>query len=86
MSRAIKLVGLDCGSTTTSAVVAEAKLTTGALGRVEITDLVPILRSEMIFTPLDGQRLDAGALARPSTAGWPRRAWRPTRSLPAARW
>ena len=37
MSQAIKLVGLDCGSTTTSAIVAAARLTKRALGRVEIT-------------------------------------------------
>jgi ethanolamine utilization protein EutA len=64
MTRSIKLVGLDCGSTTTSAVVARARLTTGALGRVEITDLEPLFRSEMVFTPFVHDRIDAVRLAR----------------------
>jgi ethanolamine utilization protein EutA len=62
MTQTIKLVGLDCGSTTTNAVVAAARLTTGALGRVEITDMEAIFRSEMVFTPLDGERIDAARL------------------------
>jgi len=64
MSQSIKLVGLDCGSTTTSAVVAQAQLVRGALGRVEITNLQPIFRSEMMFTPFDGDRIDAARLER----------------------
>jgi ethanolamine utilization protein EutA len=64
MSRAIKLIGLDCGSTTTSAVVATARLASGALGRVEIAELEPVFRSPMVFTPFDGNRIDAGALDR----------------------
>jgi ethanolamine utilization protein EutA len=62
MARTIQLVGLDCGSTTTSAVVARARLATDAFSRVEITDLEPIFRSEMVFTPLEGERLDAARL------------------------
>ncbi len=64
MTRSIKLVGLDCGSTTTSAVVASARLTSGALGRVEITDLEPLYHSEMVFTPFVQDRIDAARLAR----------------------
>lgn len=64
MSRAIRLVGLDCGSTTTSAVVATARLASGALGRVEIAELEPVFRSPMVFTPFDGDRIDAAALDR----------------------
>ncbi len=64
MTRPIKLVGLDCGSTTTSAVVASARLTTSALGRVEISELEQIFRSEVVFTPFDADRIDATRLAR----------------------
>lgn len=62
MARTISLVGLDCGSTTTSAVVAAAQLTTAALGRVEITDLRPTYQSEIVFTPLVGEKLDVARL------------------------
>jgi len=62
MARTIHLVGLDCGSTTTSAVVATARLTTVALGRVEITDVTPTYQSEIVFTPLKGERLDVARL------------------------
>ncbi len=64
MSRAIKLVGLDCGSTTTSAVVAAARLSQGALARTEITAIEPVFRSPVIFTPFDGDQIDAARLER----------------------
>lgn len=64
MSRAIRLIGLDCGSTTTSAIVATARLATGALGRVEIAQLEPTFCSPVVFTPFDGDRIDAAALDR----------------------
>lgn len=63
MTRSIKLVGLDCGSTTTSAVVAAARLETSALGRVEISQLEQIFRSDVVFTPFDGDTIDADRLA-----------------------
>jgi ethanolamine utilization protein EutA len=63
MTRSITLVGVDCGSTTTSAVAATACLATGAGGRVEITQVQPIFRSELEFTPFDGPRIDAARLA-----------------------
>jgi ethanolamine utilization protein EutA len=62
MSRTIKLVGLDCGSTTSCLVVASGCLTTGALGRVDITDLEESFRSELVFTPLTGTRIDTARL------------------------
>lgn len=64
MSRAIRLIGLDCGSTTTSAVVATARLASGALGRIEIAELEQVFRSPVVFTPFDGDRIDAAALDR----------------------
>ena len=66
MSSAIKLVGLDCGSTTTSLVVAAARLAQGALGRVRIADLEETYRSPIVFTPFCAdvpERIDAQRLA-----------------------
>ena len=64
MSSEVILVGLDVGTTTSSAVVAVAQLTQRALcARWEITNIHERYRSEMEFTPLDGDQLDVGALA-----------------------
>jgi ethanolamine utilization protein EutA len=62
MTQTIKLVGLDCGSTTTSLVVASARLTIGALGRVEITQMEQVFRSAVVFTPFAGDRIDRARL------------------------
>lgn len=64
MARAIQLVGVDCGSTTTSLVAARARLVTTALGRVEIVDVEPTFQSEMVFTPFERGQLEARQLAR----------------------
>jgi ethanolamine utilization protein EutA len=65
MTRTVKMVGLDCGSTTTSAVVASGRLTTSALGRMELTELTEIFRSEIVFTPFDDEnQIDAARLER----------------------
>lgn len=64
MSRTITLVGLDCGSTTSCLVCARARLVQGPLGRVEITDALEFFRSELVFTPFDGGRIDAEQLAK----------------------
>jgi ethanolamine utilization protein EutA len=68
MSRTVKLVGLDCGSTTSCLVVASGQLTTGALGRVDVTGLEESFRSELVFTPLSqeqgaNRQLDTGRLS-----------------------
>jgi ethanolamine utilization protein EutA len=63
MSRTVKLVGLDCGSTTSCLVVASGQLTTGALGRVDVTGLEECFRSELVFTPLSNDRIDTARLA-----------------------
>lgn len=64
MTRAIQLVGVDCGSTTTSLVAARARLVTTALGRVEIVDVEPTYQSELVFTPQERGQLDVDGLAR----------------------
>jgi ethanolamine utilization protein EutA len=54
MSDSVQLIGLDFGTTTSSAVVASARLMrSAATGRVEICQINESYRSEMVFTPLD---------------------------------
>jgi ethanolamine utilization protein EutA len=65
MSAAVQLVGLDFGTTTSSAVIASAKLTRNAVtGRTELRQLREGFRSELVFTPLHDERLDEAALER----------------------
>lgn len=66
MSATVQLVGLDFGTTTSSAVVASAQLVrSAATGRMELAELAETYRSEMVFTPLceDG-RLDERTAAQ----------------------
>jgi ethanolamine utilization protein EutA len=58
MATRVKLVGLDCGTTTTSLVVASARLDRGALSRVAISDTQPVFESDVVFTPFRGPRGD----------------------------
>jgi ethanolamine utilization protein EutA len=59
MSETVQLIGLDFGTTTSSAVVAAARLTRAATGRVELDQVRERYHSPMIFTPLDAHdRLD----------------------------
>lgn len=60
MAENVTLVGLDCGTTTSSLVVASADLVRGAVGgRVDLTNFRERFRSPMEFTPLaDDERLD----------------------------
>ena len=63
MTRSVKLIGLDFGTTTCSAVVASAELAQNAVsGRAELSQLRECFRSEMIFTPLRDDRLDLDRL------------------------
>lgn len=59
----MRLVGFDFGSTTTSGVLARAKLSGGADRRSELTDVTVEFRSEPVFTPFCGQEIDERALA-----------------------
>src|SRR5437773_2123796 len=61
----VHLVGLDFGTTTMSAVIAEANLTRNAVtGRTDLDGIRERFRSEMVFTPLSGERIDESAVAR----------------------
>jgi ethanolamine utilization protein EutA len=53
MSPAVKLVGVDFGTTTSSAVVASARLMHNAVtGRVDLDGAHDVYRSDLVFTPL----------------------------------
>ncbi|HVX13996.1 MAG TPA: ethanolamine ammonia-lyase reactivating factor EutA [Pirellulales bacterium] len=62
-STAIRLVGLDFGSTTTSGVVARATPRGRADRRSELTDVAIEYRSVPVFTPFRGPRIDERGLA-----------------------
>src|SRR4051812_37678114 len=61
----VRLIGLDFGTTTSSAVVATAALVGNAVtGRTEVGTLAETWRSEIVFTPYCGNALDEPALER----------------------
>jgi ethanolamine utilization protein EutA len=62
MGTAVKLVGLDCGSTTSSIVVATARLSRRGGGRTHIEQIEDTFRSPLVFTPFEGDRIDAARL------------------------
>ena len=60
----VKLVGLDFGTTTSSAVIASAHLTRNSVtGRSELADIRETYRSNLVFTPFRDDRLNENALA-----------------------
>lgn len=60
-----KLVGLDFGTTTSSALVAEAVVRRNAVtGRMELSLTRETFRSPLVFTPLENDRLDLAATLR----------------------
>src|SRR5260370_22925274 len=59
MSIRLTLVGLDFGTTTSSAVIATASLLRNAVtGRTELSQVSERFRSAMVFTPRDCDRID----------------------------
>ena len=65
MTDFVKLVGLDFGTTTSSAVIAAARLQRTATGRMELDFREEIFRSDMVFTPLlADDRLDIAQVER----------------------
>src|ERR1043166_4628063 len=63
MADRVKLIGLDFGTTTSSAVIASARLQKTATGRVQLDDEHEIYRSEMVFTPIrEDDRIDIQAI------------------------
>lgn len=65
MAATTTLVGLDFGTTTSSALAAEATVRRNAVtGRMELTVIRETYRSPLVFTPLDGDVLDLAATLR----------------------
>jgi ethanolamine utilization protein EutA len=59
----LHLVGLDVGSTTTSLLVAAARLVRNCVtGRNELGDVEPLFRPDPVFTPFRGEALDIDRL------------------------
>src|SRR5947209_20229172 len=52
MTNGVQLMGLDFGTTTSSAVVARASLLRTATGRMQLDAPEEVYRSELVFTPL----------------------------------
>jgi ethanolamine utilization protein EutA len=64
MRKTVTLVGLDFGTTTSSAAIASGKLMQNSVTRrMEIRDLEPQFCSAQVFTPFDGDVLDERRLA-----------------------
>lgn len=60
----VSLIGLDFGTTTSSAVIATAQLLRNSVkGRVELSQFRETYRSAMVFTPLSDDRLDEPRVA-----------------------
>lgn len=60
----VRLIGLDVGSTTSSALFATARILRNCVtGRREFGEVYPLFRSEPVFTPFRGDSLDEVALA-----------------------
>jgi ethanolamine utilization protein EutA len=59
MQDAVKLIGLDFGTTTSSAVVAIARLSRNSVtGRMDLSDVRECFRSDLVFTPVRQEGLD----------------------------
>ncbi len=59
VTRPVKLIGLDFGTTTSKALIVEARYHSDALsGRSEIRELGEPYRSDIVFTPFLGERID----------------------------
>lgn len=64
MSGTVSLLGLDFGSTTSSAMVASATMVRNCVtGRIELSRLAEEYRSVPVFTPLRDGRIDVDAVA-----------------------
>jgi ethanolamine utilization protein EutA len=65
MQPTVQMIGLDFGTTTSAAVVAEGWLTRNAVtGRTDLDGLRERFRSDLIFTPFIGEQIDIDAIDR----------------------
>ena len=65
MSERVILLGLDFGSTTSSALIASAKIArSNATGHMQLDDVQVIYKSEPVFTPFTNQNIDTEKVAK----------------------
>jgi ethanolamine utilization protein EutA len=65
MAERVILLGLDFGSTTSSALIASAKVArSAATGHVQLDDVQVIYKSEPVFTPFIHQNIDTEKIAK----------------------
>ena len=65
MGECVILLGLDFGSTTSSALVASAKVArSSSTGHMQLDDIQVIYKSEPVFTPLINQNIDTEKVAK----------------------
>ena len=70
MVERVILLGLDFGSTTSSVLIASAKLaSSSATGRIQLDDVQVLYKSEPVFTPFIEQSIDTEKVAK-LIAGW----------------
>jgi ethanolamine utilization protein EutA len=59
MEKRVKLIGLDVGSTTSSALIAEAKIARHSVtGKMDLSNISTIYQSEPVFTPFHDEQID----------------------------
>ncbi|MFO0966926.1 MAG: ethanolamine ammonia-lyase reactivating factor EutA [Gemmataceae bacterium] len=65
MHDAVNLLGLDFGTTTSGAVAARGRLLRNVVtGRMEVADVHETFRSDLVYTPLQDDRLDLARIDR----------------------
>jgi ethanolamine utilization protein EutA len=65
MSKRVIMLGLDFGSTTSSALIASAKVArSAATGHMQLDDVQVIYKSEPVFTPFINQNIDIEKVAK----------------------
>ena len=65
MHNRVILLGLDFGSTTSSALIASAKVARSAItGHIQLDDVQLIYKSEPVFTPFTNQNIDTEKVAK----------------------
>ena len=63
-SERVILLGLDFGSTTSSALVASAKVASSlATGRMQLDDVQVLYKSNPVFTPFSNQTIDTAKVS-----------------------
>ena len=64
LDKQVYLLGLDFGSTTSSALVASAQISRGATGRMQFSEINIVFRSESAFTPFANDIIDLASVSK----------------------